>query len=70
VISFSDYLFAFGSSNRLCDLSKDAGVCNIVLRNFDKCVGCFLCGIKQHIKCLELEDDSFKFVSRKCTQKF
>jgi hypothetical protein len=39
------------------------GVCNIALRNFDKCVGCFLCGIKQHLKCLELEDDSFKFVS-------
>jgi hypothetical protein len=39
------------------------GVCNIALKNFDKCIKCFLCGIKQHIKCLELEDDSFKFVS-------
>jgi hypothetical protein len=39
------------------------GVCNIALNNFDKCIRCFLCGIKQHMKCWELEDDSFKFIS-------
>lgn len=39
-------------------------LCNVTLKNFDKCARCFICTKKAHTKCLKLDDENFKILNQ------